>query len=213
MHCYAMFAVLRQSLLQRNQQAMGARLRSWWQKSRKLLMVTGIIALLAVAVVLIWAAAHAMRNEIATRKLYNTKLLDKRSRSHRLLADHAVEVPSQCSNHESDERRPGGTSLENDGSLHIAWVSGIVVEDEGLGNQDGLEEGSKVDEAFARETVTVDESICGAQSSHEMECSSAMRAGRLVEHMLWESWPRSVFGLTSPDGGFFIDADHPNPLL
>lgn len=35
---------------------MGARLRSWRQKSRKPLTVTGIIALLVVAVVLIWAS-------------------------------------------------------------------------------------------------------------------------------------------------------------
>src|SRR5437588_6009397 len=31
----------------------------------------------------------------------------------RLLAFFKVEVPSQCSNHENDERRPGGTSLED----------------------------------------------------------------------------------------------------
>ncbi len=35
---------------------MGARFRSWWQKRRGLLLVTGIIALLVVAIVLIWAS-------------------------------------------------------------------------------------------------------------------------------------------------------------
>ncbi len=35
---------------------MGAGLRSWWQKRRKLLLVAGIIALLVVAGVLIWAS-------------------------------------------------------------------------------------------------------------------------------------------------------------
>jgi uncharacterized protein YjbI with pentapeptide repeats len=35
---------------------MEARFRSWWRKRRKLLLVTGIIALLVVAIVLIWAS-------------------------------------------------------------------------------------------------------------------------------------------------------------
>ncbi len=36
--------------------AMGARFRSWWQKRRKLLLVTGILALLVAVGVLIWAS-------------------------------------------------------------------------------------------------------------------------------------------------------------
>jgi len=35
---------------------MGARFRSWWQKRRKLLLETGIIALLVAVIVLIWAS-------------------------------------------------------------------------------------------------------------------------------------------------------------
>src|SRR2546426_11998152 len=73
-------------------------------------------------------SAHGMRNEIAASKLYNTKLLHKQSWSHHLLAGYKVEVPSQCSNHESDERRPGATSLENYISLRIPWVDLLQAE-------------------------------------------------------------------------------------
>jgi hypothetical protein len=66
--------------------------------------------------------AHAMRNGIAASKLYNTKLLHKHPWSHRLLADYAVAVLSQCSKHQSNERRSGAIWLESYSSLRILWV-------------------------------------------------------------------------------------------
>src|SRR5438270_11348925 len=38
-----------------------------------------------------------------------------------LLAGDTVEIPSQCSNRESDDRRSGATSLENDCSSRLPW--------------------------------------------------------------------------------------------
>jgi hypothetical protein len=107
----------------------------------------------------------------------------------------------------------------------MASMSRTIVKDEGdgvdfalqgLGKQGGLEEGSKVEEAFARETLTRDQSISDAQSSHEMQGSWAMGArglGRLVQNMPGDGRAGSVFGLTRLDRGFLITTDHPNAFL
>src|SRR6266568_1830445 len=63
-----------------------------------------------------------------SKQAYNTKLLDQQSWSHRLLAGYKVEVPSGCSNNESDERGPGATSLEDYISLHIPRVDLLQAE-------------------------------------------------------------------------------------
>jgi uncharacterized protein YjbI with pentapeptide repeats len=56
MHCYALSAILSLSILQRREQAMGARFRSWWQqikKHRVAIVVTTAIIVVAVVLIIV----------------------------------------------------------------------------------------------------------------------------------------------------------------
>jgi hypothetical protein len=83
---------------------------------------------------------------------------------------------------------------------------------QGLCNQDGLEEGSKVDEAFAWSRLPIHQPIGDRESCHQVQGTTSMIAGRLMEYVLGDEWAGCLFGLTRLDGGFLIGADDPDAL-
>jgi uncharacterized protein YjbI with pentapeptide repeats len=76
MHCYALSAILRLSIMQRREQAMEERFRSWWQIVRKSLAVVGIIVACVLGITLLVVIALAYIFNVNIPGLHGKTLWD-----------------------------------------------------------------------------------------------------------------------------------------
>src|SRR5258708_24102772 len=58
MHCYALSAILRLSILQRREQAMLSKLRSWWQQIKQHRVAIGVVGIVLVVVITLIIAGY-----------------------------------------------------------------------------------------------------------------------------------------------------------
>jgi hypothetical protein len=83
----------------------------------------------------------------------------------------------------------------------------------GFRNDDRLQKGAEVDEAFARVALAIDQTIRNGECRHQMQNPMPTVAWGLVDRMLMYGWTGSLLCLPRLDAGFLIRTDDPDTLL